>query len=125
MPLKVIISGAGIAGLALAHWLVRIGVTTIVVERAPRFEALGHYISLKGNGVEMVRRMGILDACESRAAPIEEVYFYTATRRLLRRERTAALAKALGGYILFRRGDLQAALYELVRERTNIRFGTQ
>ena len=73
----------------------------------------------------MVRRMGILEACQTRAAPIDEVYFYTAGRRLLRSERTAALARALGGYILFRRGDLQAILYELVRERTDIRFGTQ
>ena len=125
MSLKVIVSGAGVAGLALSHWLGRIGATTIVVDRAPRFQALGHYISLKGNGVEMVRRMGILGACEARAAPIDEVHFYTAARRPLRTERTAALAKALGGYILFRRADLQAALYELVRERTDIRFGTQ
>jgi 2-polyprenyl-6-methoxyphenol hydroxylase-like FAD-dependent oxidoreductase len=125
MPLRVIVSGAGIAGLALAHWLDRIGATTILIERAPRFQPLGHYISLKGNGVEMVRRMGILAACEARAAPIEEVYFYTARRRLLRRERTAALAKTLGGYILFRRADLQASLYELVRERADIRFGTE
>jgi 2-polyprenyl-6-methoxyphenol hydroxylase-like FAD-dependent oxidoreductase len=125
MSLKVIVSGAGIAGLALSHWLGRIGVTTILVERAPCFQALGHYISLKGNGVEMVRRMGIVGACEARAAPIEEVHFYTAARRLLRCERTAALAKVLGGYILFRRADLHAALYELVRERTDIRFGTQ
>ena len=99
--------------------------TRVVVERAPRFQALGHYISLKGNGVEMVRRMGILDACEASAAPIEEVYFYTAQKRLLRRERTARLAKALGGYILFRRGRPSAALYELVRARTDIRFGTE
>ena len=73
----------------------------------------------------MIRRMGILDACQARAAPIEEVYFYTATRRLLRRERTAALARTLGGYLLFRRADLQAALYELVRDVADIRFGTQ
>src|SRR6185295_6567313 len=108
-----------------SHWLGRIGATILLVERAPCFQALGHYISLKGNGVEMVRRMGILDACQSSAAPLEEVYFYTAARRLLRSERTAALARTLGGYILFRRGDLQAALYELVRERADIRFGTQ
>ena len=125
MSLKVIISGAGVAGLALSHWLSRIGATAIVVERAPRFQALGHYISLKGNGVEMVRRMGILDACQARAAPIEEVYFYTAAGRFLRSERTAVLAKTLGGYILFRRADLQASLYELVREHIDIRFGTQ
>ena len=125
MSLKVIVSGGGIAGLALSHWLGRIGASPILVERASCFQALGHYISLKGNGVEMVRRMGILDACQARAAPIEEVCFYTAARRLLRSERSAALARTLGGYILFRRADLQAALYELVRERTHIRFGTQ
>jgi 2-polyprenyl-6-methoxyphenol hydroxylase-like FAD-dependent oxidoreductase len=125
MSLKVIVSGAGVAGLALSHWLARLGATAVVVDRAPRFQALGHYISLKGNGVEMVRRMGILAACEARAASIDEVHFYTAARQSLRSERTAALAKALGGYILFRRSDLQAALYELVRERADIRFGTQ
>ena len=125
MSLKVIISGAGVGGLALAHWLGRIGAATVLIERTPRFQALGHYISLKGNGVEMVRRMGILDACEARAARIDEVHFYTKSRRLLRTERTAVLAKALGGYILFRRADLQAALYDLVRERVDIRFDTQ
>ena len=116
---------SGCAGLAFSHWLRRIGATTMLVERAPRFQALGHYISLKGNGVEMVRRMGILEACQARAAPLEEVYFYTAARRLLRVERTAALAKTLGGYILFRRADLQATLYGLVQENTDIRFGAQ
>ena len=125
MSLRVIVSGAGIAGLAFSHWLGRIGATAILIERAPRFQALGHYISLKGNGVEMVRRMGILEACQTRAAPLEEVYFYSAARRLLRKERTAALAKTLGGYILFRRADLQTALYELARANTDIRFDTQ
>jgi len=111
--LKVIVSGAGIAGLALAYWLDRIGASTIIVERAPRFEALGHYISLKGNGVEMVRRMGMLEACQARAAPIEETRMYTRSGRLLRSERTAAMNQMLGGYLLFRRADLQAALHEL------------
>jgi len=123
--LKVIVSGAGIGGLALAHWLDRIGAKTVIVERAPRFQALGHYISLKGNGVEMVRRMGILEACQARAAPIEETRMYSMKGRLLSAERTGALNQMLGGYILFRRADLQAALYDLVRERAEIRFGTQ
>jgi 2-polyprenyl-6-methoxyphenol hydroxylase-like FAD-dependent oxidoreductase len=125
MPFKVIISGAGIGGLALAHWLYRIGATPLILERAPRFQPLGHYISLKGNGVEMARRMGIAEACEARAAAIDEVYFYTTKSRLLRTERTAALSKTLGGYILFRRADLQAALHGLVKDRAEIRFGTQ
>jgi len=125
MPLKVIVSGAGIAGLAVAHWLDRVGASTIVIERQPAFHALGHYISLKGNGVEMVRRMGIIDACRERAAPIEETRMYTSSGRFLRSERTTALANTLGGYILLRRADLQAALYELAHERADIRFGVE
>jgi hypothetical protein len=50
----------------------------------------------------------------------DEVYVYTATGRLLRKERTAALARTLGGYILFRRADLPHALHELVRARADI-----
>src|SRR5436305_114092 len=125
MALKVIVSGAGIAGLALAHWLNRIGVSTIVIERQPAFQALGHYISLKGNGVEMVRRMGLLDACQERAAPIEETRMYTSSGRFLRTESTTALANTLGGYILLRRADLQTALYELARQHADIRFGVE
>jgi 2-polyprenyl-6-methoxyphenol hydroxylase-like FAD-dependent oxidoreductase len=125
MPLKIVVSGAGIAGLALCHWLRACGATVIVVEAAPHFQALGHYISLKGNGVGLVRRMGLFDACRARAAPIEETRFYTARRQLLRTEHTAALAETLGGYILFRRADLQAALYDLVRAHAEFRFGTQ
>jgi 2-polyprenyl-6-methoxyphenol hydroxylase-like FAD-dependent oxidoreductase len=45
--------------------------------------------------------------------------------RRLRFERTAAVNKTLGGYILFRRADLQTALYDLARERAEFRFGTQ
>jgi 2-polyprenyl-6-methoxyphenol hydroxylase-like FAD-dependent oxidoreductase len=125
MSLKVIVSGAGIGGLALAYWLDRIGASTIIVERAPRFQALGHYIALKANGVEMVRRMGIFEACQARAAPVEETRMYTMKGRRLRFERTAAVNKALGGYILFRRAALQTALYDLARERAEFRFGTQ
>jgi 2-polyprenyl-6-methoxyphenol hydroxylase-like FAD-dependent oxidoreductase len=103
----------------------RIGASTTVIECQPAFRALGHYISLKGNGVEMVRRMGILDACQARAAPIDETRMHTSAGRFLRSERTTALANTLGGYILLRRADLQAALYELARDRADIRFGVE
>ncbi|MFI9383114.1 FAD-dependent monooxygenase [Kutzneria sp. NPDC052558] len=123
MAIKVIISGAGVAGLALTHWLARVGATTVTVEKASEFRPVGHYISLKGNGVEMVRRMGVEQWCEQRAAPLEELRMFTADGRFIRNEHTAALSKALGGYILFRRADLQEALYGLVRARADIRFG--
>lgn len=41
--MKVAISGAGVAGAALAHWLQRTGHTPTVIERAPKFRTGGNH----------------------------------------------------------------------------------
>lgn len=59
---NILISGAGVAGLALAHWLRRHGFTPTVVERAPTLRAGGQAIDIRGTAREAVRRMGLMDA---------------------------------------------------------------
>jgi 2-polyprenyl-6-methoxyphenol hydroxylase-like FAD-dependent oxidoreductase len=56
----VLISGAGVAGLALAYWLRRHGFRPTVVERAPGPRAGGYKIDLRGAAVGVVKRMGVL-----------------------------------------------------------------
>ena len=65
------ISGAGIAGPALAHQLNARGWQTIIVERFPERRDEGHNIDVRGTAREVVRRMGI-DA-DIRAANTTEV----------------------------------------------------
>ena len=55
----VLVSGASIAGPALAHWLARAGVDVTVVERAPGLREGGHNIDVRGAGREVLRRMGL------------------------------------------------------------------
>ncbi len=125
MKKRALISGGGIAGLALGFWLERIGIEPVVIERAPRFEALGHYIALKGNGVDVIRQMGLESACRAREVRFERSMMLTSTGRLLRMGSRDEFDDNLGGYILFRRADLQASLFEAVREKLEIRYGTQ
>lgn len=56
---KVLISGASIAGPALAHWLARAGTSVTVVERAPELREGGHNVDVRGAGREVLRRMGL------------------------------------------------------------------
>jgi 2-polyprenyl-6-methoxyphenol hydroxylase-like FAD-dependent oxidoreductase len=56
----VLISGASIAGPALAHWLHRHGVRATVVERAPAPRTGGHAIDIRGSAVDVAERMGVL-----------------------------------------------------------------
>ncbi|MET8830473.1 FAD-dependent monooxygenase [Streptomyces sp. NPDC004610] len=66
MPLKVLVSGASIAGPALALWLSRYGAEVTVVERAPALRRGGQLVDLRGVSRESIRRLGV-DA-EVRAA---------------------------------------------------------
>ena len=59
---SVLVSGASIAGPALAHWLARAGVDVTVAERAPELREGGHNIDVRGAGREVLRRMGLEDA---------------------------------------------------------------
>lgn len=57
----VLVSGAGIAGVTLAHWLRRHGFVPTVVERAPEPRAGGYKIDIRGAALQVVARMGLLD----------------------------------------------------------------
>jgi 2-polyprenyl-6-methoxyphenol hydroxylase-like FAD-dependent oxidoreductase len=59
---RVLISGAGIAGLTVAYWLRRYGFTATIVERAPSLLTGGYKIDVRGTALQVLRRMGIHDA---------------------------------------------------------------
>jgi 2-polyprenyl-6-methoxyphenol hydroxylase-like FAD-dependent oxidoreductase len=58
---RVLISGAGIGGPALAWWLRRYGFTPTIVERAPVLREGGYKIDLRGTAIDVAERMGIID----------------------------------------------------------------
>jgi FAD-dependent urate hydroxylase len=67
---RILIVGAGIAGLALARTLRQAGFAPEVIERQPAFEAGGTGMYLPGNGVRALRALGLEDEVAARAAAI-------------------------------------------------------
>ncbi|KAI1386146.1 FAD/NAD(P)-binding domain-containing protein [Hypoxylon trugodes] len=67
--LKVLVSGAGIAGGALAFWLVKLGHDVTVVEKHPGLRATGLQIDLRGHGIQVLKLMGLEDDFRARMAP--------------------------------------------------------
>jgi 2-polyprenyl-6-methoxyphenol hydroxylase-like FAD-dependent oxidoreductase len=63
----VLISGAGIAGPALAFWLTHNRYRVVVVESAPGIRPEGQTVDLRGAGADVVQRMGLLDELTRRA----------------------------------------------------------
>lgn len=63
---KVLVSGASFAGLSTAHWLCRMGYDVTVVEVAPGLREGGTAVDIKGNTVDIARRMGLHDDIRAR-----------------------------------------------------------
>jgi 2-polyprenyl-6-methoxyphenol hydroxylase-like FAD-dependent oxidoreductase len=110
----VLISGAGVAGQALAYWLRRFGFAPVVVERAPAPRDGGQAVDLRGAAIEVARRTGILDAARTaRTGTRGMSYVNSAGKRL------ASLNGAFGVIdpedIEIVRGDLVSILHEAAR----------
>jgi deazaflavin-dependent oxidoreductase (nitroreductase family) len=123
----VVISGAGIAGPALAHQLTGRGWQTTVVERFPQRRDEGQNVDVRGAAREVVRRMGI--EADVRAANTGEIGM-----RFLRDDGSTAAAFPMnadgetdGPTAEFEilRGELSRILIERTADRTDYRFGTQ
>src|SRR5262249_45114705 len=60
--MRVLISGAGPAGLTAAHCLKGYGYSPTIVERAPALLVGGYKIDVRGAALQVLRRMGVHDA---------------------------------------------------------------
>lgn len=110
---NVLISGAGVAGPALAYWLRRRGFTPTVVERAPAPRPGGQTVDLRGAGRTVVERMNLMD--RMRAVSVEQRGMAMIDGR--GRVRARMPAELFGGEgiiseIELLRGDLADVLYE-------------
>lgn len=121
----VVISGAGIAGPALAFWLTRNGYRVVVVEIAPGIRPGGQTVDLRGAGGDVVERMGLIDQMRARA--VEQAgaaWVRSDGSRRAEMPVTAFGGNGLVSKLEILRGDLVDVLYQATRDSAEYRFGT-
>ncbi|MFT3696511.1 MAG: FAD-dependent monooxygenase [Kofleriaceae bacterium] len=120
--MKVLISGASIAGPTLAHWLALSGHQVTVVERATALRPGGHAVDLRGPALEVITRMGLMDKC--RAIETDTLYNECVDQR---GKRFGRMKRGFGVIdptdVEVMRGDLAQLLYEHTRDVADYRFG--
>ncbi|SUD49488.1 3-hydroxybenzoate 6-hydroxylase 1 [Nocardia otitidiscaviarum] len=122
---RVLVVGAGIAGMAAALRFHRDGWDVLVVERAPARRSSGYLVNLHGPGYDAAERLRLVPALRRRDAG----FFTTVLVHADGREKLtvpAAITEAAVGTraVNVFRGDVESVLYDAVAERVEIRFAT-
>ncbi|MGW6792060.1 FAD-dependent monooxygenase [Streptomyces chartreusis] len=120
---KVLISGASIAGPALAYWLNRYGFEVTVVEKAGAIRGGGYPIDIRGTALDVVRRMGILPELQDAHIDLRRLTFLDGDGSEVASVEPHAVTGGVAGRDLeVRRGDLTSTLYTAVRDDVEFLF---
>jgi 2-polyprenyl-6-methoxyphenol hydroxylase-like FAD-dependent oxidoreductase len=119
----VLISGASIAGPALAFWLNRYGFAVTVVEKADTLRSGGYPIDVRGTALGVVERMGILPRLRDAHIDLRRLTFLDGDGSEVASVNPHAVTGGVAGRDLeVRRGDLSDALYAAVRDDVEFLF---
>jgi 2-polyprenyl-6-methoxyphenol hydroxylase-like FAD-dependent oxidoreductase len=124
---RILISGASIAGPVLAYWLTRRGFEATVVERAPALRKTGgHAVDLFRPAMEISERMGVLPRIEEYATGTTEMVVH---RPWAARPARIDYLKLLGAFsdrhVEIMRDDLSEIYYDATRNDVEYMFGDQ
>ncbi|CAI7570007.1 unnamed protein product [Penicillium glandicola] len=81
---RVIITGASVTGLTLAHCLLKNNIDFIVLEASPEIAPeVGASIGLLANGARILDQLGVYDDIQEEVVPLENGYFWAADGSLM------------------------------------------
>jgi 2-polyprenyl-6-methoxyphenol hydroxylase-like FAD-dependent oxidoreductase len=114
----ILISGASVAGPALAFWLHRYGFQPTIVERASGVRPGGYAIDFRGASLRVLERMGLLDAVREKQTRVGAITIVDRNNR-----KVASMPDGFtSGELEVLRGDLAAIFHEATRETTEYIF---
>jgi 2-polyprenyl-6-methoxyphenol hydroxylase-like FAD-dependent oxidoreductase len=121
---RIAISGAGVAGAALAHWLHRTGHDVTVIEQAPKFRTGGYMIDFWGVGYQVAKRMGIEDPILAAGYEVELLRSVGSRGQAKADVNVDVLRRMFGDDLTsLPRGDLAAAIYATIEDKVETIFG--
>ncbi len=115
---SILISGASVAGPALAFWLHRHGFQPTIVERAPAVRPGGYAIDFRGASLRVLERMELLPAVRKKQTRIGAITIVDRNNK-----KVASMPDGFtSGELEILRGDLADIFHEATRETTEYIF---
>ena len=121
---NILISGAGIAGPAVAYWLNKFGFNPVIVEKAPALREGGYAIDFVGAGFEVAEKMGLLPDLKRADLKIKKLVFMDKKNKRRGALDSYRMRRLLNyKYINLFRSDLSQSIYNHLNKDIEIIFG--
>jgi 2-polyprenyl-6-methoxyphenol hydroxylase-like FAD-dependent oxidoreductase len=122
--MRVLISGAGIAGPTLAYWLARYGFKPTIIEIAPRLRTGGYVIDFWGAGFDIADRMGLLPEISRKGYMVQEVRVGSRSGRRVAGFPADAFSRMTHGrFVSLPRGEVAASIFGKIEGKVEVIFG--
>ncbi|WP_330257934.1 FAD-dependent monooxygenase [Streptomyces murinus] len=123
--MRILVSGASVAGPVLAHWLTRYGFSVTVVERAPAPRRTGgHAVDLFRPAMDISEKMGVLPYIEERATGTRRLTIHQeGSRRPVRADLSKIFGAASERHVEIMRDELSEIYYDATRDDVEYVFG--
>ena len=121
--MRVLVAGAGLAGLSLAYALGRDGHSVVLIEQAPTLRDAGYMIDFFGPGYDVCQAWGLLSALGEIHYPVARLVFLDSRGHEKFRVPYPRLRRLFDDrHFNFMRGDLERLLYDRIGPRVETRF---
>jgi 2-polyprenyl-6-methoxyphenol hydroxylase-like FAD-dependent oxidoreductase len=118
-PMKnknILISGASVAGPALAYWLHCYGFHPTVVEKEPALREGGYKVDIRGAAVEVLDHMNLLSTVRQESTDMQGASYVNRAGRTLATMDANFFGGRVDEDVEIMRGDLSRILYEATRQ---------
>lgn len=123
--LRVLITGASIAGPMTAYWLARAGASVTIVERFPQLRIGGQNVDIRSHGVSVMRKIpGMEEAVKSKVMQFDGISIVDADDKpciSIKPTGNPYQQSIVSDYEILR-GDLSQILFDLTKDNENIRY---
>ncbi|HEU4849813.1 MAG TPA: FAD-binding domain [Terrimesophilobacter sp.] len=121
--MRVLISGAGIAGPTLAYWLLRSGHEVTIVEHAPELRKGGYLVDFWGAGFDVAEQMGIVPELRRRGYVFTDLRAIDRRGRLVASVKPAKLMRSGEHYLTIARSNLSEVIYDALDGQAELILG--